>query len=100
MLLCVPTERPPPSRFASASPAITSAPISSAQSPISSCFIRIPPDRIVSLEAIALVDRHHPCGKIEILHLGQAGLFHHARERRLVGMHADRLGEITVGVSV
>src|SRR5574337_473631 len=45
---------------------------------------------------ITAVDGHYTRHDVGEFDLVETGLFHHRRERGLVGMHADRLGEVAV----
>src|SRR5205814_7259714 len=46
---------------------------------------------------VAAMHRDYPGCEIEYLHLGQPCPLEHRRERRLVGVPADRLGQVAVG---
>src|SRR5439155_25373485 len=94
----VPTERPPPSRLASASVATRLAPASSKHMPSNRLPIRAYRQLLMLSKADAAMHRHHACGKVEDFDLGEASRLHHALQLRLVRMHADRLGEIAVGL--
>src|SRR6185503_11764494 len=100
-LRCVPTERPPPRRFAaSASVANTIAPSIRAESRETSFFI----GRILQAPMLSNpeppVHRNDPGGEIEHFDAVEPRRAHHRGERRLVGMHADRFREVAIGGSV
>ena len=46
------------------------------------------------------MDRDDPGGKIAHVDLGEAGCFHHRLERGLVGMLADRFGQVLVALGI
>ncbi len=101
---CAPKVRPPPSRFASASPTariIVSAANASAR--IGNRFIVRPPaPSRRSSRAGACQCTYPRCsattpgGKVVNLDAIESGDAHHRLQRGLVGMHPDRLGQITV----
>src|SRR3954467_14261376 len=110
MLLCAPTERPPPTRAASASVITTAAPTASPQMAKRSRFMIDPPGTVGSLygghaisfqplyrpalQTITPVHRHHFGSKVKELDLRKPCLLHHRREGCLVRMHPDRFGEV------
>src|SRR5438105_10889042 len=48
----------------------------------------------------AAMDRNDAGGEIEYVHLVQAGRLKHRGERVLVGMHANRFGEVAIGGAI
>src|SRR5437016_5997557 len=93
-LRCAPTERPPPSRLASASVATTLAPASTTHIPSNHLRIKAYLQVPMLSKADAAMHGDHACGEVEDFYLGEARCLHHALQLRLVRMHADRLGEI------
>src|SRR6185436_921131 len=95
-----PTVRPPPIRRASASGTARTLPSRMIPSAINH-FVMLHTSRPTMLSKTpAAMDRDHAGRKVENFDLVEAGFAQHRRERRLVGMQADRLGEVAVGVGV
>src|SRR5262245_60045654 len=46
------------------------------------------------------MQRHYACGQVEVLAALEPDALHHALQRFLVGMAADRLGEIAVALGI
>src|SRR5687767_688943 len=99
-LRCVPTLRPPPMRRASAS-GTTSAPPRRMMPAAINHFVMLRTSRSTMLSKThASMDRDHAGRKVKDFHLAESCLAQHGREHGLVGMLADRVGEIAVGVGV
>src|SRR5882724_3621413 len=71
-LRCAPTERPPPSRLASASVATRLAPASTTHSPSNHLRIKAYLQLPMLSKADAAMHRRHACGKIEDFDLREA----------------------------
>src|SRR5262245_21599021 len=85
---------PPPRRRASASSITTLAVRNAANKVNSQRFIASSTG--ASSVFSAAVQRHNARGKVEVFDVLQSGSFHQQPQRLLVGVHADRLGEVPV----
>src|SRR5207248_2139358 len=95
-LRCAPTERPPPSRLASASFATRLAPASTTHIPSNHLRIKAYLQLLMLSKADAAMHGNDPCGEVEYFDFGEARRLEHRLEFRLARMHADRLGEIAI----
>src|SRR5690349_13385209 len=91
-----PRLRPPPSLAACASSTSVNAPAASAISETMKPFMVSLLDPVSSLVFVAPVQGDDPRAQVEVFDFFQARPFEHSLEAFLVGMHADRLGEIAV----
>ncbi len=89
-----PVDRPPPRRRASASSTTKTLVKNSADRAINMRFIASSRDGFSVSHAA--VQRYHARGEVEVFDVFQPGLFHHRPQCLLVGVHADRLGQVAV----
>src|SRR5436190_8683843 len=97
-LRCAPTKRRPPIRRASASVATSATPQIRTENLSNHLGMTTSSVPMLS-KPDAAMDGDDAGGEVIDLHLAEATRFHHRLEGRLIRMHADRFGEIAVGLA-
>src|ERR687891_629777 len=92
--------RPPPKRRASASGMTRTVPRTTIPAARSQLRIGVTSEPAIVSNADAAMDCNHTAGEVKHFYLRQPGVAQHLRQRRLIGVLADGIGQIAVGAGV